>query len=432
MTPLSLLRQIEGNILSLESSTLLTVIETLDHFFKDVKIDKALAKRIYHFQIGYVNTSREYVEFFGSNLLGVHVIRFKESDVMRFFNEVLEIDYYSLESKIRECDTIEHDNLKGKTRVSADVFNLTVVYLLHRCLNETSLNDKDRTWISYNTALIFFYRSIAALSSAWFTYPADPKIAQAAYANLSFKYLIKRLGSWHRVMEYRANEFINKSGIHYARIYKLESDDELVKLINSAANSMKDIVKNYYSEFDKVITQGDKITVTQSVGKDIEGKDVLRDRVRNIDKSIDLIKKLILDPNTLIRDDYVRVICDINRNTSPRLLKETLTWISSHASSKDFKLINETVSSIVIYSFYLIETRIEPHKVKDIGYVLLQLKNLYLSSRSTDMDLIKIRDHVDQILIKAHHKLSTPLILSTRTATVLYIAFIALIGDHRH
>lgn len=416
---------IQGSQFALEARTKLTVMDVLHNHFANVKINKALSMRIYRFQIGYVNTSPDYIEFFGSNLLGVHVIRFREVDVLRFFNDVLEIEYKELESDIRACDTIEHSR-----KISSDIFNLTLIYLIHRALNERTLSDSERMKIAKNTALIFFYRSMAALLSAYFHYPADPKIAQAAYANLSYKFLIKKLGSWHQVMDYRADELISKSGIYHSRIYKLQGgDDDLVKLINGAANQIKDMILNYYSEFAKVHAQGDRIGVTSTTGMDAQGLEVVKDRIRNIDKYIAQAKLYVSDQGALVRDDWIRVISDINRNTSPRLLKETLLWISGHANGKEHKLIDEAVTNIVIYSFFLIESRIEPSRTKDISYVLLQLKNLYLSSRSTDPDLLKIREQTDQLLLKAHKELSDALLLATRTALILYITFRVLIGQ---
>jgi hypothetical protein len=69
---------------------MITLLDVFDEQFKHVKFDAKLAKAIYTYQISYINSSREYLEFFGSNLLGVHVIRFKDSDVTKFF-DVLDI-----------------------------------------------------------------------------------------------------------------------------------------------------------------------------------------------------------------------------------------------------------------------------------------------------------------------------------------------------
>lgn len=417
------LREIESSLFSMEARALTPILAILDDSLANVKINDALGKRLYHFQIGYVNTSREYVEFFGSNLLGVHVIRFRDADVLRFFNEVLEIDYDQVETRVRAVDTVINTY-----KIGGDILNLTLMYLISKILRDKTISDRGRAHAAHNAALIFFYRAMAATLSAWFKYPADPKISQAAYRNLSYKFLIKKYGSWHKVMDYRAENLISKAGVSYQKLMKLGNDEDLVKVINEGANAIRDMLLNYYVEFKKVLDQGEGIGVTQATGLDVEGKEVVRDRINNVEKSVALAKQYLTDPNAFIRDEFVRVIVDINKNTSFRLVKDSLVWLTQNSAGKDFKLIDQWISQVVIFSFYLIETRIESTRWKDIPYLLIQLKNFYLSSRSTEEDLLHIREQTDKLLLKAHKKLSTPLLLSTRTALILYVTLAVLAG----
>ena len=421
------IRGLEQGFVALEAKQLQDIRGVLEKHFAGVKIDKTLGKRIYHFQISYVNTSKEYVEFFGSNLLGVHVVRFRTADVLRFFNDVLNIDFSQLESDIRAIDSIVHTY-----KIGGDILNLTLLFLISKIFREKSLSEKDRTWIAYNTALVFFYRATAAVLSAYFTYPSDPKIAQAAYANLSNKFLIKKLGSWHKVMDYRATVMSSKQGTQYGKITRLESDAALVEVINDGANSISDMIQNYCAVFFAVKERGENITTTSSTIMNADGKEEIRDRLNNVDKSVAFVRHCLTDTNSFVKDDYIRIIADINKNTSPRLVKETLLWMTQHLEGSDFKLLNDWVSKIVVFSFYLIETRIEPQHWKDKAYVLIQLKNYYLSSRSTETDLIEIRELGDKVLAKAHKKLSSTLSLSTRTAIILYVSFRALVGNSSH
>lgn len=421
----SLVRDIEQDHVALEARVVQDIRSVLESHFSSVKIDKALGKRIYHFQIGYVNTSKEYVEFFGSNLLGVHVVRFRTADVLRFFNEVLNIDYSKLESDIREIDSIVHTY-----KIAGDILNLSLLFLISKIFNTKDLSDKDRTWIAHNTALIFFYRATAAVLSAYFTYPSDPKIAQAAYANLSNKFLIKQLGSWHKVMDYRATVMSSKKGTQYSKILKLDSDTALVEVINDGANAIGSMIKNYCAVFFAAKESGENITTTSSTIMNVDGKEEVRSRINNVEKSVAFVRHCLTDPNAFVKDEYIRIVTDINKNTSSRLVKETLVWMTKHLDGVDHKLLNEWVSKVIVYSFYLIETRVEPHHWKDKAYLLIQLKNYYLSSRSSESDLIEIRELGDQILKKAHKKLSTTLALSTRTAIILYITFRAIVGNN--
>jgi len=417
------LASIEGQrSLALEAFSNKTIREVMADHFKDVVFDEALEKRIYQFQIGYVNISRDYIEFFGSNLLGVHVIRFREADVLRFFDDVLDVDYDSLKADIRMTKTIDHN-----WKIAGDIFNLTLVYVIHKALT-TPKNKETRERMAYNTALVFFYRCIAAILSDWIKYPTDPKIAQAAYANLSNKFLIKRLESWHQVMDYRAKELSGKEGLHRKRLEQLGSDDDMVRVINDSANRIRDMLLNYYAVFKKAHDQGDRLGVTSSTIKDADGQEVLKDTTRHVDGAITLIKEYLSDSTALSKDSLIRVVINLNSNTSYRMLRDTLTWMSANYQGKDFKLIDEFVTSSIVYSYHLIDSKLEPNRVKDLGYVLQQLKNFYLSTRSTDPDLMKIRGLAEQILKKAHGNISTPLMLATRTATILYITFRVLVG----
>ena len=61
--------------------------------------------------------------------------------------------------------------------------------------------------------------------------------------------------------------------------------------------------------------------------------------------------------------------------------------------------------------------------------MLFRSKNLYLSTRSTDEDLEKIRNIGEKIITASQDtKLSKSLLMSTRTALILYIIFRSLVG----
>jgi hypothetical protein len=90
--------------------------QLLDEAFKDVKFDVKLAKAINSYQLNYVNRNQEHLEFFGSNLLGVHVIRFKDSDVMRLFDDVLKVDYYDITDNVKDVVYLSSVNVVWTNR----------------------------------------------------------------------------------------------------------------------------------------------------------------------------------------------------------------------------------------------------------------------------------------------------------------------------
>lgn len=405
-----------------------TLRELFDQEFAHLKYDNRLAKQLNQFQIDYVNRNHEHLEFFGSNLLGVHVIRFKDSDLNRFFDEILNVDYLALTDKVRRVTTINHSY-----KVSSDVFNLTCMYLIHKYLSNSTITEDTRHRASYDIALVFFYRCIAALISAWFKYPTDPQIAQQAYANLSQKFLIKKLGSWHRVMDYRTTDLMDRKGLHYKTLYQFKDDYEIVQVINDAQGRIRDLVKNYYSEFMKVHAEGSNISVVSGTMVDAEGEETIREKTKSVESFVSYMRHAVIDKHTFIKDELVSLIVKINVNTSFRMVKHTLSWLSENFNDpKSHKEIDDFITKVIVQSMHYIQHNVDAKHERDFGYILVTLKNLYLSTRTVDKDVEEIRDLGYKLVQRANGKLSTSLILSTRTSIILYITLRALIGKTGH
>jgi len=405
----------------------LTLNAVFEQYFSHVKFDAKLAKAVYKYQIGYVNKNHEHLEFFGSNLLGVHVVRFKDSDVAKLYDEVFDVDYLSLTEAIRQLDTITHE-----WKVTGDILNLTLTYVIHKFLTSGIMNEAQRKRAAYDTALIFFYRCIAALLSYYFKYPCDHKIAQAAYANLSNKYLIKKLGSWHKVMDYRANDLIDKNSIHYEQLLRFNDDTKITYIISDAQGRIRDLIKNYYSEFKKVHTEGDRIATTSGTFLDIEGNETVKEKTKSTEGYISYMRSIINDKHSFKKENLIGIISRINTNTSTRMIKFILGWLSdNYSNNKYHNDIDEFLSLTIVHSLYLIENNLKPRNLRDYPHILGGLKSLYLATRSTDVELERIRE-LGEKLIKTslNNDISLSLLLSTRTSIILYITLRALVGKN--
>lgn len=402
----------------------LSLKEAFDAQFEHVVFDKKLAQALYQYQFGFLNRNREHLEFFGGNLLGVQVIRFKDADVNKFFNEVLDVDYAVLTESVRDVTTIRHDY-----KISGDILNLTLMYVIHRCLTSVKMTADLRESAALNCALVFFYRCVCALMSDWFTYPADEKIAQRAFANLSNKHLIKKLGSWIKVMEYRAKDLIDKKGLHRKALERFVDDESTVYAINDSQGRIKDLMKNYYSEFSLVHSAGESIGQTSSTVFDIDGEESLREKTKSADSYVVHARHLIVDPQGFIRDDIIEVIVEINVNTSFRTVKSVLDWFcKNYMDQKEHKSLDVFLEKVIMQTMHLIEYNIPLGRRKDYAYILQNLKNLYLSTRSTDPDLADIRKLGEDIVVKANGKMSKSLMMATRLGLILYISLRVLVS----
>lgn len=401
---------------------MITLLDVFDKFLKETKFDKKTVERAYRYHMAFLNRDSEHLAFFGGNLLGVQTVRFRVADVMRFYNEVVDVDAVKLEAELKTVTTIVQEY-----KISSDPMNLTLMYCIHRSLTSPQLSQAQRERAAYDFALIFFYRCITIRQSEYFHFPADPKIAQAAFAELNQKFIIKKLGSWRAVMEYRSDELIDKKGIHYKALTLFTDDSLIAYAISDSENRVRDMYKNYYKVFDQVYRNGNRIQQSSSTITDEEGNIKIREKIHSTEQYINYIRQAIQDKPSFIRQDLVKVISEINVNTSQRMISEVLNWLSDNYNTPAYhKDIDNWLRLIIIHSFYLL-AEFSPSELKNYSKVLVQLKNLYLSTRSTDTELVEIRKLGDKLLKHASGSVSSSLLMATRTATILYITLRSLI-----
>lgn len=402
-----------------------TLKEAFDSIFSHVEFTEAIAKQIYKFRVGYMTANRDHIEFFGGNLLGVNPLRFKDSDVNNFF-EIFELDYPDVVKEVRMVTTIDHS-----FKVGSDVFNLTIMYLIHRFLR-SNLRIDIKKKACHELALVFFFRCAAALISANFKYPANPKVAQLAYANLSKKYLIKSLGSWNKVMEYRATALMNeKESPHSKALRNFDEDTKIQYAISDSQGRIRDMFNGYYSEFMMVHESGESIAQQSTFTVDAEGNDALREKTTGPENYVFYIRSIIGDYDTFVRDDLLQVVSKSNSNTSSRALATVLEWLSvSHGDPKKHQEVDLFISRVLVQMAHFLQYNIDPKRHEDKEYVLVGLKNLFLSTRSVDPDLVKIREMGEKIVHAALDEISTSLMMATRTSVILYICLRALVGKN--
>ena len=404
-----------------------TLKEAFDQSFEEVVFDKRLIDRMYRYQVAILNKNDEHLSFFGSNLIGVHSIQFRTSEILKFYNDVCDVNYSGLELAIRKVTTIVHD-----FAITGDIMNLTLMYMVHRILTSPKLTAAQRERGAYDTALVFFYRCIIIRQSEYFHFPADPKIAQAAYAELSNKFLIKKLGSWRGVMEYRAKDLIDPKGLHRSNLTLFTNDLATVYAISDSENRIRDLYKNYYKTFNEAYESGNRIAISSSTITDVEGVEKIKEKIKSTEQYVNYIRTAILDATGFVRPELVSVIIDINTNTSPRMLTSTLTWLSdSYNTPKWHGKIDEYIRLIVIQSFHLLN-ECGQSDLKDYASILIALKNLYLSTRSSDRDLLEIRKIGDELIKAANGRINGSLSKATRTATILYITLRAIAVTSKH
>ncbi len=390
--------------------------DEFDVIFANVSFDKKLLAAIDKFHIDFINFNNEHIEFFGGKLMGTHVVRFTNNHLKSFY-ELFNVTELEIEAAIMKIPSIDKNRI-----VTSDPFNITCMYIAHRFITSDDLNNKERIHGATTTCIILNYRFLTGIMNRFFQYPIDTQMAQALYANLTYKFLIKKLKNWEDVIEYRAVSMVHENQLHHDTIKNFNNDEDILKAIADAQGRIKDMMKNIYKEFIKVHKTGQRIYLNNDTMFDEEGIEILRDRTLGLNNYIEYILDVTKDTNTLIKNELIEIISSLMENISEEVLVNCLTWMSNQGFTANEELVDDFIKTNIIFSFdYINNNKTILHNTKDLGLFLSTLRGAYMSSRSTDPNLLKLRDLGSKI-VKLALKISNNAVISNmRTSLLLYI-----------
>lgn len=388
----------------------------LDSNLSHLKFDEKLAKKIHDFQTGFVNKNEDHLAFFGGNLTGVHIVRFTSQDKDKWFTDILEADDIFLGDELLKIPVIN-----PKFHVSTSIFNHVCMWLIHSFRNSPHLNDKAKDRAMVDCGLILYYGYITSLLFRYYRYPADKSLAESTYAQLSKKYALRKYGSWYATLEGRVRDMIGEGELHGGTFKNFTDDLAIIYMINDSQGRIRDMMKNIYSEMMKVKALGNKIKSTSSV-MNYDGEESLKDSTRNLSKYITYVNSIIIDKNSFIKQELVEVIQKVVHTMSPRHFNETLTWCAVNSKYLASREVDILVEETLTHAFkYLNNNRTVVKDSTDVAALIGRLRGIYMSSKSTDLDLLRIRDLSQTIVKKAINTKNENMVASVKTGLLLYI-----------
>lgn len=396
-----------------------------DNNLGHLKFDEKLAKKIHDFQTGFVNKNEEHLAFFGGNLTGVQIVRFTSQDKDKWFTDILQADDVFLEEELLKLPVIN-----PLFHVSTNIFNHVCMWLIHKFRNSGLINDKVKQTAMVDCGLVLYYGFITSLMFRYYKYPVDKSLAQATYEKLSKKFAIKQYGTWYATLEGRVNDLIGEDKLHGETLKYFTDDIAIIYMISDAQGRIRDMMKNITNETMKVHVQGDRIKSTSSL-MDFDGEESLRDSVKSLNRYTTYLHSIVIDKNSFIKNELVEIVQKIMHTMSPRLFKETLEWCSvnsKHLSSREVDiLIDETLT----HAFsYLNNNRTVFSETSDLPTLIGRLKGIYMSSKSSDVNLLRIRDISQSIVKRATTTKNENMVSSLKTGLLLYIVLRALTMNH--
>ena len=391
-----------------------TVKKVFDEECAHLRIDSKFIKLLNSYPTAFVNKNEEHMTFFGGNLTGVQVVRFTAADKDKWFSDILDVSELVLEERIEQIPSINQ-----AFHISSDTLNLSVAWLIHAIMTSPHLTDEQKHTACIDASLVLQYKFLTSLLFQYFKYPADPQVAAATYAGLSFKFAIKQYGSWQATLEARCEDLISTKSIHYDTFKRFNNDISIVYLLNDTQGRIRDILKNIYGEFLKTHRSGERIA-TSNVMIEIDGEMILRDKTKNLLGYTRYVHSIIGDTHSFVKDELLAVINNIMATMPPKLLVQTLEWSSKNY--RKVKEIEELVDTTLTHSFsYLSNNKSLLNDTKDLSELLSKLRGVYMSSRSTDASLIEMRRLGEIIIKQSTNTKNESVIASVRTGLLLYL-----------
>lgn len=405
----------------------LTIFKIFEGEARHLKVDSKLIKEVVRYVARFVNKNDDTLQFLGSPLIGVYPFRYTKADENEWFDDVLEMDDLTLQSNIREHFSTPDNNLDASWKISSNVTNLSFVWLTHRILTSSKLRDREKEDGAMACIKMLQYKLISSLDYRFFPYPANSEVAAAVYASLTKKYLLKKHGSWAKVIEARAEDLLSDDSIHKGALNKMNDDHDIVYMINDTQGRHKDIYKRVTSLFYEFREQDSRI---QSISATIElsGEMGVRDKQNNYGKYRSAAHDIASTPSSMLREKALSAITAIVHTAPPQAVKESLEWMASNYGAPRTGYIKEFVEKNITHACEYIRKNELP--LSDLATILVKLRGIHLASRQSDDTVLEIRDLGTKITDQSVKSKNQAVHASVRAAITLYLVLRVLAKDN--
>lgn len=405
-----------------------TVKQVLDEFFKDYDFNTAMYKKLVFNNIEFITSSEDKKNLFGSKLIGCHVLKYTMYDKNIFYNNLFDIESEDVIDAIEKITTINKS-----FKIARDDVNLVTFYIAHRFLSNENLPKEKRTEYAKEVLNYFNYRTLVLISSNYFVYPISEEKAVSLSERLSNRYVIKRLKNWNEYCNYRSEEYLDSKFLDL--LVKFDKDNDIPNAITDLFNRTKDTLKNIYSEFIYMMEHDDVIKSKSNVVNDLEGEEVILDKLNTPDKYFTKIQGMLVDKRTFIVKDYLDVSTDIINSVSYKQLEETLELCLefSYTGKENNLKFKNFINEIIINSIeYLNKNNIFLSNKSNVLEIINSLVGNILYARGTEINVTKLKAEGDKLIKNVYkfnkRNISDRTIKNLRNAIYVYVMIIALIA----
>lgn len=403
-----------------------TISQVMGELFEGVKFDRNLIKKLTTHNVEFITRNHEVRDFMGGKLIGCFKMKYTQYHKDIFYQDVFDLRYDDVRNKIKEITTIP-----SNFQIARDDINLVCFYVLHRFLSNRDLSKQHKHDGAMEILNYFGYRTLILLSSNYWIYPISRELATTLSESLSKNYLITNLKNWNEYVSYRSDNYLK--GNYVKVIIPLSNDKEVPNAINDFYNRFKDTLLNIYQ--DQLRLEDEAIIgSSRNVVTDLEGRDILMDRIGDPRSYIDKTLNSLSSKEQFIRRDLIEVSTSIITSISQEQLRECLEMVLEfyYKNPKNTKLVSEFINDFLVDTFKYLQERGEfiNNRSNVIKVVNLVVGNI-LYSRGLDVSITAIKDRGEK-LIKDIYKINRVTLSdrnrpSMRNIFCVYILLLSLI-----
>ena len=340
------------------------------------------------------------------------------SDVRRMVNDITSID--------------------SNFKVASDPLNIFVTYLLHITAISTLKDELKRT-VLFKLLMLLQYKFFTSLVNHRFKYKPDESVMVAMFESLTNKFDIKQYGTWKKVMESRAEQFVQKDSLHYNTFINYDDDKKILYVITDVQTRIRNQINIVTHEFMLAKERHDKIGTYSHMGTDAEGEKVIMSGNSGFDMMIASVYNDSLAVTRFLDDDALMLVSGMFRGLPLPKIRSLLITFSELAvkqakagQSQEIKEENGIVifvgsqaliQNIIQKSYrYCIQSKIN---MRQVASILKAIKDVYSSSRISDDGIIQVRESVNKLILELQSNRRDATVSSFRIAFVLYIIILS-------
>ena len=390
-------------------------------FFKEklgeYKISSNLTKDLKNFRLDWSTKDSDYIDFLGSNLLGVHNINFSILDDDKLMNVVLKIkDYKELQSEIYLVKDIEKN-----FKIGSNIIYQTLMYIAYLYHTDKKMNHREKEAGIKELCLIMQFKMFSSIYGHYFKWRPSEAIATAVYNKLSHKFLIKQLGTWQEVFEFRASSCLDKRELNYKRLNKYDSETS-VRLITDIQIKLKEQIKHIYKVLVDITENKEGIIQESStfVGGE-NGDEQIVDLTGGIGSYINNVKTIAFIPNDFLDSELITIVSSLFKNVNRDLIYTFLKYMSDN-DKKDAKDIIEYIEKSLLITFnYLQRNNVNIEKREYLPKALMMIRNFWAASKVKNEEMIDVKEFLVKEAFKCTGKKTNWVNVTLALSYVVYI-----------